>query len=124
MNVIVDSDVVIHVTRGREVEVLRQWTELCRSGHSILCSPVTVAEVWGGARKSEFPAIEAAFSAIECLPITEETGRRAGDYIRRFGKSHGVEVPDALIAAAAPFAGAALWTHNRKHYPMQDVDFY
>ena len=37
---------------------------------------------------------------------------------------HGVELADALVAAAATTSGVRLWTLNRKHYPMPDVRFY
>jgi hypothetical protein len=45
-------------------------------------------------------------------------GRQAGDYLRQYGKSHGVQISDALIAAAAVLNRAELWTRNRKNYPM------
>jgi len=34
------------------------------------------------------------------------------------------EIADALVAAAATTAGLALWTLNRRHYPMPDIRFY
>ena len=48
----------------------------------------------------------------------------SGDYLARYGKSHRVEIADALIAAAAATSGLRLWTLNRKHYPMQDLRFF
>jgi len=51
-------------------------------------------------------------------------GRQAGAYLARYARSHGVEIADALIAAAATTAGLHLWTLNRKHYPMEDVRFF
>jgi hypothetical protein len=45
-------------------------------------------------------------------------------YIARYSRSHGVEIADALVAAAAATTGLRLWTLNRKHYPMPDVRFY
>ena len=58
------------------------------------------------------------------LPVDGETGRRAGDYLRQYRKSHSVELGDALIAATAVQNDAALWTRNRKHYPMNELSFY
>ena len=39
---------------------------------------------------------------------------------RSWGKSHGVGLNDALIAATARRSGRVLWTLNDKHYPMLD----
>src|SRR5712692_5043563 len=39
-------------------------------------------------------------------------------YLARYAKSHGVEIADALVAAAAAVSGLRLWTLNRKLYPM------
>ena len=35
-----------------------------------------------------------------------------------YGKSHGTELTDALIAASAEAVGARLVTHNTRHFPM------
>jgi len=48
----------------------------------------------------------------------------AGRYVNRYGKSHGVEVMDALIAATAKVNRLPLWTLNKKHYPMRDIRFF
>jgi len=66
----------------------------------------------------------ALFAALTCVPIDAEIGRRAGEYLRLYAKSHGVELGDALIAATASIHGLTLWTRNRKHYPMKDLSFY
>jgi predicted nucleic acid-binding protein len=90
----------------------------------ITCSPVTVAEIWHGARAPEYPVLNALFGAITCIPINSEIGRRAGDYLRQFARSHHVELGDALVAATASIHDLALWTRNRKHYPMEDLSFF
>jgi predicted nucleic acid-binding protein len=53
-----------------------------------------------------------------------ETGKLAGEYLRKFSRSHGLTTVDALIAAAAIRHYAALWTRNRERYPMQELSFY
>jgi predicted nucleic acid-binding protein len=64
------------------------------------------------------------FRALLSVPIDAETGRQAGEYLRKYRKSHGVELGDALIASGAALHGAKLWTGNRKHYPMEGLNFY
>lgn len=124
MTILVDSDVLIEVSRGRDSGILEKWMELSDSEHLILCSPVTVAELWHGARAKEHGVLSTLFEALTCVPIDIETGRQAGEYLRQYRKSHGVELGDALIASAAALSGAALWTRNRKHYPMKDIAFF
>ena len=124
MTVLVDSDVLIEVSRGRDQDILAKWEELARSQHRVLYSPLTAAELWAGARGREHEALSNLFRALLCVPIDDETGRRAGDYLRDYRKSHGVELGNALIAATAVLNNAELWTRNRKPYPMRDVSFY
>ena len=124
MKILVDSDILIEVTRGKNAEVLTKWQELSESGVPIFYSPVTAAELWAGARPSEYTALSALFGALSCAPVDYETGRKAGNYLHQFNKSHSLELGDALIGAAAAMHGAELWTRNRKHYPMKDVSFF
>lgn len=123
MIVLVDSDVLIEVTRARDIATLEKWADLAASDDIVLCAPVSVAELWHGARPSEHRVLRDLFSALVCVPLDAETGTQAGEYLRAYRKSHGVELGDALIAAAAVQHNATLWTRNRKHYPM-DLEFY
>jgi predicted nucleic acid-binding protein len=120
----VDSDILIEVSRGKDAAIVLRWTELSDSDNLVLYSPVTAAELWAGARPSEYDALSRLFRALICAPIEAETGRRAGDYLRQYRKSHSVELGDALIAATAVLNRAELWTRNRKHYPAPDLKFY
>ena len=122
--VLLDSDIIIEVLRQRNPEVLQSWVELADSREAVLCTPVSVAEVFHGMRDREKDAIEKIFSALLCLPVDQEIGRRAGDYLRLFHASHAVALGDALIAATASRHGLLLWTRNRKHFPMKDVRFF
>lgn len=124
MTVLVDSDVLIEVSRERNREILSRWTQLAESGGAILCSPVSSAELWAGAFPREHEATAKLFRMLLCVPIDYEIGRHAGDYLRHYGKSHGLQIGDALIAAAAVLNRAELWTRNRKHYPMKELSFY
>lgn len=124
MTALIDSDILIEVLRGRDSGILARWRELGASGDFILCSPVSVAELWHGARPKEHQALSAMFDALICVPIDAEIGRQAGEYLRAYHRSHSLELGDALIAATAAQHNAALWTRNRKHYPMIEMQFY
>lgn len=124
MTVLVDSDILIEVSRGRNEPIASQWISLGRSDEVVLYSPVTAAELWAGALPHEHQSLADLFRELRCASIDQPTGRRAGDYLRQYRKSHGLALGDALIAAAAVQNGATLWTRNRKHYPMSDLTFY
>src|SRR5437763_8702725 len=109
MTVLVDSDILIEVSRGRNADVVPKWIDLSNSDAAVLYSPVTVAELWAGARSNEYDALNNLFRALTCIPIDEEAGRQAGAYLRQYRRSHGVEVADALIAAGAVANKAELW---------------
>ena len=124
MTVLVDSDILIEVSRGKNAQIVSRWMELSTLDAVVLYSPVSVAELWAGARPKEHEALDRLFAALVCVDINKEVGRQAGMFVKQFGKSHSVEVADALIAASAVSRGAQLWTRNRKHYPMKGVLFF
>lgn len=124
MIVLVDSDVLIEVSRHRDGKLISAWLTLTESEIEVVYSPVSAAELWAGALAHEHDVLTRLFRSLRCASSNEETGRLAGDYLRHYRKSHDLELPDALIAAAAVQNGAMLWTRNRKHYPMKEVTFY
>ncbi|MBK9169597.1 MAG: type II toxin-antitoxin system VapC family toxin [Bryobacterales bacterium] len=124
MPVLIDSDILIEVSRRRDDSVIEKWVKLSQSTLLPICSPVTVAEIWHGARPNEYDSLDALFRVLECVSIDREIGRAAGEFMRQFGRSHAVELGDALIAATAVRCDALLWTRNRKHYPMKELKFF
>lgn len=122
--VLVDSDIVIEVLRARDAAMLARWDELSQSEAMILCSPVTVAELWRGVRPNEERSLRELFAALTCIPIDHDIGRVAGDFLRQYTKSHNLDLGDALIAATAAIHKVELWTRNRRHYPMKEISFY
>ncbi len=124
MSVLIDSDIVIEVLRARDQVILAQWGELADSHSPILISPIAFAEIAAGARAGTMPAISRFFAPLACVAIDQKIGQLAGEYLRRYAKSHGLKIADALMAASAAQCQAALWTRNRKHYPMPDLTFY
>jgi predicted nucleic acid-binding protein len=122
-DILLDSDVIIAWLRGYQ-PVSNAIQNLLESGCSLLWTPVSIAEIFAGARKHEIARLETLFQILELLPISEAIGRKAGYYLQKYSKSHGVELGDALIAASAGIANLSLWTINKKHYPMPEVRIF
>ena len=121
--ILVDSDVLIAVLRGYASESA-SLENLLESGGGLAFSPVSRAEVFAGMRPGEEAPTRDLFGLLQCLPLTDAVGERAGFYLRDYRRSHGVQLPDALIAATSCEHDAALWTRNWKHYPMPDLRRY
>jgi predicted nucleic acid-binding protein len=122
-DILLDSDVIIAWLRGSE-SVAGAVMNLLETGHNLLWTPVSVAEIFAGARKTESARVETLFLILETLPISETIGKEAGRYLQKYSKSHSLELGDALIAASASVAGLSLWTLNKKHYPMPEVRLF
>ncbi len=122
-DILLDSDVIIAWLRGYQ-PVADAALNLLEGGHSLLWTPVSIAEIFAGARKNEVTRLEALFQILETLPISQAIGKKAGHYLQKYSKSHSVELGDALIAASASVANLSLWTINIKHYPMPEVRLY
>jgi len=122
--VLPDSDVLIEILRDRDEALVTRWKQLAGGGDVVFCTPVNIAELWHGVRKSEESAVLRLLESLLCLPTDAEIGRRAGTYLQRHRASHGTELADALIAATAAVHGCAVWTRNRKHYPLKDISFF
>jgi predicted nucleic acid-binding protein len=122
--VCLDTDVTIEILRARNQVISAKWSALVASGAVVCYSPVIAAEAWAGALPHEHQLISIFFRPLICIPTNYEIGKLAGELLRKFAKSHGLEIPDALIAATAIQHQAALWTRNRRHYPMPQLTLY
>lgn len=121
--ILLDSDVVIEYLR-ENAGVVKEMDELAASQVVLAITAVTEAEIFQGLRSHERLKTEGILSSMDCLDINRDVGRLAGQYLRKFSRSHGLEVADALIAAASVIHRFALCTFNWKHYPMSEIQRY
>jgi predicted nucleic acid-binding protein len=82
-------------------------------------SVVTITELVAGCRNvRERRQIDRLLSHYVIHDINRDVAGLAGDYVRRYGPSHGTDPVDALIAATAETSSSPLVTLNVKHFPM------
>lgn len=113
--IIVDTDVLIDFLRGEKKAV----AFFKSASASISFSTITVAEIYSGIKgQKEEREIERLFSLFPQLPVSAEIARLAGKLVQHYRPSHGIEIPDAIIAATCTVSDANLSTLNVKHYPM------
>jgi predicted nucleic acid-binding protein len=124
VKILIDSDVVIEVLRGKDQSLLVKWSVLLSSEDDILFSPVTAARIWPRVQDDEHPVVSRFFRALTCAPIDYQVGHLAGELFRQYNRSHGVDLSEALMAATAIQNQAALWTTKRHYYPMAELTLY
>ena len=112
---LIDTDVLVDYLRGHGKAVAFVGARSTR----IILSSVVVAELYAGVRGDrEEAALEAFVSLFRVVPVEGEIARKGGLYKRDYGRSHGVGLADAILAATAEVEDAELKTLNTKHDPM------
>lgn len=110
-----DTDILIDFLRGYQQSV----DFINTNSSQIILSTIVIADLYAGVRgKQELTILNNFVSLFEVIPVTEEIAKIGGLYKRDFGKSHGVGLADAVIAATCHSKNAQLKTLNVKHYPM------
>ena len=121
---LLDTDIVIDLLK-KQPDVVARVLALVEAKTSFLLSPIVVAEVYAGAFTREHKDIEAFFGLCQRIDLDSATGCVAGRYANQYRKAfQGVSLENYLLAASAKAHRCPLWTGNRKHYPMNDIELF
>jgi len=114
-SILLDTDVLVDFFRGHSKAVAFVNAHSAR----IILSSIVVAELYAGVKRdAEQAALENFVSLFRVVPVSAVIAKAGGLYKRDYGKSHGVGLADAILAATAEAENAKLKTLNTKHYPM------
>ena len=115
MTALVDTNIVIDFLRRRPSAHDFFQTLVGKPALSV----ISVMELMHGARtRNEEARIDRIVDSATVLPVTIKIAEAAGRMTKHYQRSHGLEFPDALIAATAEQHGLKLATLNVKHFPM------
>lgn len=113
--ILLDTDVLVDFFRGH----VKAAAFIKRCSGRIILSSIVVAELFAGTKGSaERVALEEFVSLFRVVPVDFEIAKAGGLYKSEYGKSHGVGLADAILAATAEAENADLKTLNTRHYPM------
>ena len=113
--ILLDTDVLVDFFRGHSKAVAFVKARCPR----IILSSIVIAELYAGVKgDAEQAALENFISLFRVVPVSAEIAKAGGLYKRDYGKSHGIGLADAILAATAKAENAELKTLNTKHYPM------
>lgn len=109
--IIIDSCVFIQVLRGD-----RECDTLARSRNG-MCNTVVYLELMQGARnKREYQVIKRFLNDFPLITLSDQAQLLAIQLMETYGSSHGLRLPDALMAAHVLELKLPLWTLNIKDF--------
>ena len=84
---------------------------------NIALSAITLMELYFGAlNKRELAKIKSRMQRLEIVNLDNEITEKAINLIEKYSKSHGLHIPDALIASTSICSGMELLTYNVKDF--------
>lgn len=112
--ILCDTNILIEVFKGSSPAI--SLIEQIGYAH-LSISSITLMELYYGAlNRKELEKIKKSFAGIQTFPVSERTTDIALHLIETYSKSHGLNIPDALIAATAIEHRTPLLTYNLKDF--------
>nr|MBI3613475.1 type II toxin-antitoxin system VapC family toxin [Nitrospirota bacterium] len=116
--IILDTDVLIDVLRGRHAT--KVFLDEVTDRSIPCCSVISVAEIYAGMRPEENEATADLLDGLVIFPVTRPIAELAGHFKNRT-RQRRLDLADCLIAATALVEGASVATGNAKDYPMSEI---
>lgn len=115
---LIDTTVLIDLSRGDQIAADYVDNER-KAGTALSISIVSAMELVVGCRNNaEVAKAQKLLAKYSTMPISPLISQRAFDLIVAYTKSHGLQVPDALIAATALVEALELMSDNDWHFRM------
>lgn len=111
--VLIDTNIFIEIFRNKDKilqSLIDNFDEAC-------LNTIIYLELVGGERdKKHYAATEKYLSQYRLINLTPAICQTSIELMRRFKLSHGLDFPDALIAATCLEHNLFLFTKNQKHF--------
>nr|CAA6830565.1 MAG: Ribonuclease VapC [uncultured Thiotrichaceae bacterium] len=112
---LVDTDILIDA--GKEVPDAVKCLRELQAGSSIAISTVTELELIVGCRdKRELRSLDKFLQHFDRVQLNDGISLTATELLKEYRLSHGLLIPDGLIAATAIFMNMPLVSKNQKDY--------
>ncbi|MEP7234351.1 MAG: type II toxin-antitoxin system VapC family toxin [Ignavibacteriota bacterium] len=114
---LVDTNILIDFLRGKQ----EAGSFIFSGTFEVSISIISITELFAGVRSQrEIEEIQELLQTLHIHTLNEEIAEKAGNLLRKFGKSHQIGIADALIAASSIYHNDPLATLNIKDFPMLD----
>jgi len=116
--ILCDTNVIIEILKGNEKTIK---TIESIGLKNIAISSVTVMELYFGAlNKRELSKIKKHLKALNIVHFDNDVSELAVSMVESYSKSHGLQIPDSIIAATALSFEMKLFTLNLKDFKYID----
>ena len=115
---LIDTDILIDFSH--EISAAEQFLETLRNNGEVLAiSAITWMELVEGCRnKIELTKVIKFLGEFKLIHLSEQISQKAIELIERYKLSHGLLIPDAIIAATAIMMNSELYSKNDRHFKM------
>lgn len=112
--VLCDTNILIELSKSN-IEVVDELRSI--GSANIAVSSVSAGELIVGAlNKNDLNKIKKALAAIQVVYLNETISLKSIELLETYSLSHGLDIPDSLIAATALINELQLYTLNLKHF--------
>jgi predicted nucleic acid-binding protein len=114
---LIDTDILIDAERGHPDAIAFVTAQQAASG--VRVSVVSAMELIVGSRNTfELTQVRRFLQSVLVIPLDPVISQTALGLVETHFLSHGLLIPDALIAASALAHGLPLYTKNARHFQM------
>jgi len=114
---ILDTNILIQILKNDKTTIEKVYS----LNSSLAISNISAMELFYGAiNKQELKKLEKFVNMFEIIYVNEEISKIATSLIKKYCKSHCLDIPDSLIAATAIKNSAKLFTYNIKDFRYID----
>lgn len=121
--VICDTDVMIDYfdeSNSRHIRTASILEKEIKLDNIVLTAVTKMELLLGATNKNDLSKIVKEINRFNIALINDEISIKALELVQKYSLSHGLRLPDSLIAATSLVSGLELFTHNRKDYIFID----
>ena len=113
--VVIDTDILIDVSHKNDKSI--SYLENLEANYQIAVSLITQMELMVGCRnKQESVVLDRFLKRFQVIKLNGSISNIAVNLLRQYRLSHGLLIPDALIASTALYLNRGFATKNQRDY--------